>query len=102
MKNIKTENSNGLCYFQLDGLKIGDVFSYVSERGILRHYVISFLHKRMGIPLVTILFPDGFSECISPESVKKDTFIKNIKDWTLISSEYKEEAEMYNKAKDGE
>ena len=97
MEDIKTENDNGLCYIQLDDLKIGDVFSYVSETGILRHYVISFLHKRMGISFVTILFPDGYSECIYPESVKKDTFIKNIKDWTLISSEYKEEAEMYIK-----
>lgn len=101
MQDIKTENNNGLCYLQLDGLKIGDVFSYVSERGILRHYVISFLHKRMGTSFVTILFPDGYSECIRPEAVKKDKFIKNIKNWTLIASEYKEEAEMYIK-KDGE
>ena len=100
MKDIKTENNNGLCYLQLDGLKIGDVYSYVSNRGNLWHYVVSLSHKRMGHSFATIIFPDGYSECIRPESVKKDKFIKNIKNWTLIASEYKEEVEMYNKAKE--
>lgn len=95
MEDIKTKNNNGLCYLQLDGLKIGDVFSYISEQGYLRHYVISFLHKRIGHPFATIIFPDGYSECIRTEFVQKDNFIKNIKNWTLIASEYEKEANMY-------
>lgn len=95
MADKKTRNPNGLCYSELDGLKIGDVFSYVSERGILRHYIISFLHKRMGVSFATIIFPDGYSETIDTKSVKKDKFIKNIKNWSQISVEYKNEASMY-------
>lgn len=95
MDNIKTENNNGLCYLQLDGLKIGDVYSYVSSRGNLWHYVVSFLHKRMGHSFATIIFPDGYSDTISTNSVKNDKFIKNIKDWTLIKSEYKDEAKKF-------
>lgn len=101
MDNIKTENNNGLCYLQLDGLKIGDVYSYVSSRGNLWHYVVSFLHKRMEHSFATIIFPDGYSDTISTNSVKNDKFIKNIKDWTLIKSEYKDEAKKFL-VKDGE
>ena len=101
MEDIKTQNNNGLCYLQLDDLKIGDVYSYVSERGILRHYIISFLHKRTRVSIATIIFPDGYSEQIDTKAVKNDKFIKNIKDWTLIKSKYKDEAEMYI-TKDGE
>lgn len=101
MEDIKTQNNNGLCYLQLDDLKIGDVYSYVSGRGNLWHYVVSFLHKRMGHSFATIIFADGYADTISTNSVKNDKFIKNIKDWTLIKSEYKDEVERYIK-KDGE
>lgn len=95
MDDIKTKNNNGLCYIQLDGLKLGDVYTYLSSTGVQRHYVISFLHKCMKIPLATILFPDGYSEQIKTEEVKKDRFVKNIKYWNLIATEYKDEANMY-------
>ena len=51
----------------------------------------------MGHSFATIIFPDGYSDTISTNSVKNDKFIKNIKDWTLIASEYKDEAKMYIK-----
>lgn len=38
---------------------------------------------------------DGYSEQIDTKSVKKDKFIKNIKNWSQISVEYKNEASMY-------
>ena len=96
-ENIKTSNSNGLCYKELDGFCLGDVFSYISERGILRHYVISFLHMRMKHPVATIIFPDGFSETISTYELKanKDKYTKRLKNWALIYEEYKDEAQMY-------
>lgn len=97
MTDIKTSNSNGICYKKLDGLKIGDVFSYISERGVLRHYVISFLHKRMGHPIATIIYPDGFSETITIENLKnnKDKYEENLENWSLIYSRYINEAKMY-------
>lgn len=42
-----------------------------------------------------IIFPDGFAETAGISEVKKDKFEKNIKDWTLIASEYEKEANMY-------
>ena len=97
MTDVKTSNSNGLCYKELDNLKIGDVFSYISERGILRHYVISFLHKRMGHSIATIIHPDGFSETITIENLKnnKDKYEENLENWSLIYSKYINEAKMY-------
>lgn len=97
MTDIKTSNSNGICYKKLDGLKIGDVFSYISERGVLRHYVISFLYKRMGQPIATIIYPDGFSETITTENLKnnKDKYEENLENWSLIYSKYINEAKMY-------
>ncbi len=97
MTDVKTSNSNGLCYKELDNLKIGDVFSYISERGILRHYVISFLHKRMGHSIATIIYPDGFSETITIENLKnnKDKYEENLENWSLIYSKYINEAKMY-------
>lgn len=97
MTDVKTCNTNGLCYKELDGFKIGDVFSYISERGILRHYVISFLHKRMGHPLANIIFPDGYSEIHTTENLRmnKDKFERNLENWSLIYSEYINEAKMY-------
>lgn len=95
MEDIKTKNDNGLSYLQLDDLKIGDVFSYVSSRGILRHYVVSYLFTSMKIHFAVIIFPDGFAESVGISEVKKDKFEKNIKDWTLIASEYEKEANMY-------
>lgn len=94
MADIKTKNDNGLIYKELAGYKLGDVFEYKSERGIIRHYVISFIHKRMGLPIITILFPDGFSDITNIECIKYDRFIKNI-DWWKIHDEYIEEANMY-------
>ena len=97
MTNVKTSNSNGICYKKLDGLKIGDVFSYISERGVLRHYVISFLHKRMGHSIATIIYPDGFSDTITIENLKnnKDKYEENLENWSLIYSKYINEAKMY-------
>lgn len=97
LDDIKTTNENGVCYKQLDGLKIGDVFSYISRVGILRHYVISFLHKRLGNSIATIVFPDGFAETITTSSLKenKDKYEKTLDNWSLIYSEYIEEAKMY-------
>lgn len=84
-----------LCYKKLDGLKIGDVFEYMGERGILRHYVISFLFKSMGCNIAVVLFPDGYSEQCPITTVKKDKYIKNI-DWQTIHDEFLGEANMYN------
>ncbi|MBQ8299326.1 MAG: hypothetical protein IJX99_05610 [Clostridia bacterium] len=97
MTDVKTTNSNGLCYKELDNLKIGDVFSYISEKGVLRHYVISFLHKRMGHSIATIIYPDGFSETITIENLKnnKDKYEENLENWSLIYSKYINEAKMY-------
>lgn len=97
MTDIKTSNSNGICYKELDGFKIGDVFSYISERGILRHYVISFLYKRMGHSIATIIFPDGYSETITTENLRKNkgNFERTLANWSLIYSEYINEAKMY-------
>lgn len=97
MTDVKTSNSNGICYKKLDGLKIGDVFSYISERGVLRHYVISFLHKSMGHSIATIIYPDGFSETIAIENLKnnKDKYEENLENWSLIYSKYIKEAKMY-------
>lgn len=97
MTDVKTSNINGICYKKLDGLKIGDVFSYISERGVLRHYVISFLHKRMGHSIATIIFPDGYSETITIENLKnnKDKYEENLENWSLIYSKYINEAKMY-------
>ena len=97
MADVKTSNSNGLCYKELDNLKIGDVFSYISERGVLRHYVISFLYKRMGYSIATIIFPDGYAETTTTENLKnnKDKFVEHLENWSLIYSKYIEEAKMY-------
>lgn len=99
MTDVKTSNSNGLCYKELDNLKIGDVFSYISERGVLRHYVISFLYKRMGHSIATIIFPDGYSETHTIENLRlnKDKFERNLENWSLIYSEYINEAKMYER-----
>ena len=93
-ENIKTNNPNGVCYVQLEGLKLGDVFEYISCTNITRHYVISFLYTSMNNPMASIVYPDGFSDTTSIESIKKDKYIKNI-DWWKIHDEYLDEANMY-------
>lgn len=89
-----TNNPNGLTYKEIDGIKIGDVFEYKDRLGKICHYVVSFLHTRMKHPIATVLFPDGYSENISLNTVKKDKFIKNI-DWWTIHDNYIEEACRY-------
>ena len=92
--NELTKNDNDLCYKKLDNYKIGDVFEYTSSRGIIRHYVISFLFKRMKKSFASIIFPDGYSEIISTNELN-DKKVMSLPDWSFIKFQYKEEANMY-------
>ena len=96
-EKIKTNNDNGQCYKKLNGYEVGDVFEYVSSRGITRHYVISFLHTRMERPFATILFPDGYAETAELNALNelKDKKIRHLDDWSTIRAIYEKEAKMY-------
>lgn len=54
-----------------------------------------------GHPIATILFPDGYSESLGAECLKKDKFVKKI-DWWNIHDEYINEANMYLKEQQNE
>lgn len=92
--NELTKNDNGLCYKELDDFRIGDVFEYTSSRGIIRHYVISFLFKSMGKSFASIIFPDRYSETISTNELN-DNKVMSLPDWTFIKFKYPNEAIMY-------
>ena len=94
MSDLKTNNPNGLTYRELAGIKIGDLYEYKNRLGKTCHFVVSFLHKRMNIPVATILYPDGYSDNLDAECIRKDKYIGNI-NWWAIHDKYIDEANKY-------
>ena len=91
-REIKGESDNGLSFKQFENIKIGDVYEYKSIKGILRHYVVSYLFKSMiEYKFAVILFPDGYAEQIKIEHIKRDKYIKTLPDWSFIAMEYPDE-----------
>jgi hypothetical protein len=88
---IYGESDNGLSFKQLDDIKIGDVYEYRSDKGTLRHYIVSYLFKSTDYKFAVILFPDGYAETIKTEHIKRDKYIETLPDWSFITMEYPNE-----------